>query len=115
MSMSIIFINLQPASSAFFSTIKLPPYFKQYSKGFHVVLMSANLHIPKFTTSSIRVFMCFDVSNVTKPEIENSKKLSQAPSIPIGQLRAKIANFRNINPDTGRAWIYYVGGGSGSG
>ena len=28
----ITFINLQPACIAFSSTIKLPPYFKQYSK-----------------------------------------------------------------------------------
>ena len=46
------FINLQPACSAFSSTIKLPSYFKWYSKGFHVALKSSNLHIPKFKTSS---------------------------------------------------------------
>ena len=47
--------------------------------------------------------------NVTKPEIENLKKLAPAPNISIGQLRDQIANFRNINPDTDRPWIYYVG------
>ena len=68
---TITFIKLQPACSAFPSTIKLPPYFKWYSKGFHVVLKSANLHIPKLTTSSFRVWTHIDLSNVTRPEIEN--------------------------------------------
>ena len=111
----ISFINLQPLCIAFSSTIKLSPYFKQYSKGFHVALKSANLHIPTFKTSNFRVWTHFDLSNVTKPEIENLKKLAPAPNIPIDQLRAQIANFRHINPDTDRPWIYYVGGGSGSG
>ena len=33
-------INLQPACSAFYSVIKRPPYFKRFSKGFHVELKS---------------------------------------------------------------------------
>ena len=111
----ITLINLQPACSAFSSTIKLPPYFKWYSKGFHVALKSANLPIPEFKTSSFRVWTHFDLSNVTKPEIENLKKLAPAPNIPIDQFRAQIAKCRHINPDTDRPWIYYVGGGSGSG
>ena len=32
--------NLEPACSAFSPLIKLPLYFKQYSKGFHVALRS---------------------------------------------------------------------------
>ena len=52
---------------------------------------------------------------MTKPKIENLKKLAPAPNAPIDQLRAHIASFRNFNPDTDRPWIYYVGGGSGSG
>ena len=56
------FINLQPVWSAFSSTIKLPPYFKCYFKGFHVTLKSANLHIPKFKASSFRVWPHFDLS-----------------------------------------------------
>ena len=57
----------------------------------------------------------FALSHVTKPEIENLKKLAPAPNISIDQLRVQNANFRHINPDTDRPWIYYVGGGSGSG
>ena len=34
----ITLINLQPACSTFSTLIKLPPYFKQYSKGFHAAL-----------------------------------------------------------------------------
>ena len=111
----ITFINLKPACSAFSSTVKLLPYCKWYSKSFHVVLRSADLHIPEFTMSSFRVWAHFDLSNVTKPEIENLKKLAPAPNIPSDQLIVEIANFRHINPDTDRPWIYYIGGGSGSG
>ena len=111
----ITFINLQPACSAFFSNIKHPPYYTWYSKGFHVALKSANLHIPTFTTSNFRVWTHFDLSNVTQPEVENLKKLAPATNIPIDRLRVQIANFRHINPDMDRPWIYYVGGGSGSG
>ena len=89
--------------------------FQWYSKGFHVALKSANLCIPEFTTSSFRVWTHFDLSNVTKPEIENLKKLAPAPNDPIDQLRAHIAHFRHITPDTERPWIYYVGADSGSG
>ena len=56
------FINLQAACIAFSSTIKLPPYFKWYSKGFHVALKSANLHIPEFKTSSMHIVT--EMSNV---------------------------------------------------
>ena len=52
---------------------------------------------------------------MTQPEIKNLRKLAPAPNIPIDQLRAKIANFMNINPNTDRPWIYYIRGGSGSG
>ena len=43
----ITLINLQPACSAFSSGVKLPPYFKQFSKGFYVALKSAHLNVPK--------------------------------------------------------------------
>ena len=107
----ITFINLQPACSAFSSEIKLPPYFKQYLKGFHVALKSANLHIPTFTPSKFTVWTHFNLSNVTQPEVEILRKLAPAPNIHIDQLRAQIANFRHINPNIDRPWIYYVGGG----
>ena len=110
-------INLQPPCSAFSfsSVIKPPPYFKQYSSGLHVALKYANLHIPKFTPFSFRVGKHFDLSNMTKPKVKNLRKLVQAPNIPIDQLRAQIANFKHITSHTDRPWIYYVGGGSGSG
>ena len=95
--------------------IKFPPYCKRYSTGFHVTLKSANIHIPKFTLSSFRIWTHFDLSNVTKPEIKNEKNSCLAPNIPINQLRAQIASFRHNTYDTDRPWIYYVGGGSGSG
>ena len=108
-------INLQPACSAFSSVIKLPPYLKQYSPGFHVALKSANLHIPKFTPFRFRVWTHFDLSNVTKLEVKNLRKLVAAPNIPIDKSRAQIVNFRHITSNTDRPWICYVGGCSGSG
>ena len=111
----ITFINLQPACSTFSSDIKLPSYFKQYSKGFHVALKFANLNTSKFTPTKFRSWAHFNLSNVTQPELENLKILEPAPAIPIDQLRAQIANFRYINSDKSRPWIYYIGVGSGSG
>ena len=86
-------ISLQSACSAFSSVIKLPPYFKQYSSGFHVTVKSANLHISKFIPFSFRVWRHFDLSNVTKPKVENLRKHVPIPNIPIDQLRAQIANL----------------------
>ena len=78
-------------------------------------MKSANLHIPKFTPFSFRVWKHFDLSSVTKPKVKNFRKLAPTPNIPINQLRAKIANFKCITSNMDRPWIYYVGGGSGSG
>ena len=39
----LTFITLQPACSAFSPEIKLPPYFKQYSKGFEIAIKTAKL------------------------------------------------------------------------
>ena len=108
-------INLQPMCSVFSSDIKLPPYFKRFSTGFHVALKSENLHIPKFSTPNFRIWAYFNLSNVTGPEIQDLRKLIPAPSIPIDQLGAQISNFRQISSDTDQPWIYYAGGGSGSG
>ena len=88
---------------------------KRFSKGFHVALKSGNLHIPKCSTPDFRIWTHLNLSNVTKPKIQNLRKLVSAPSIPIDQLRAQISNFRHISSDTDQPWIYYVGGGSGSG
>ena len=38
----LTFITLQPACSAFLPEIKLPPYFKQYSKGFEITIKTAD-------------------------------------------------------------------------
>ena len=89
-------INLQPVCNTFSSITELPPYFKRYSTGFYVALESANLHIPKFTPSSFRVWTHFDLSNVIRPEIKNLRICAPAPNIPINQSRAQIANFRHI-------------------
>ena len=92
-------IELQPAYSTFSPKIKLPPYFKKYSKGFPAALKTANLAIPKFSPSSFRIWDAFNVSNITSVETENLRKLSPAPSIPVAQLKAQITRVRQINPD----------------
>ena len=109
-------INLQPACSAFSPGVKLPPYFKQFLKGFHVALKFACLIIQKYNPTNFRIWHTFNVSNLSPIESEKLKKLAPAPTIPIHQLRAQISSFRyiNINDDKKQSWII-VGNGSGSG
>ena len=79
----ITLINLQPACSAFSPLIMLPPYFKQYSKGFHVALRDANLHLPKFSPSDFRIGKTFDLSKIEPLNIENLKKLTPPLPFPL--------------------------------
>ena len=111
----ITLVNLQPACSVFSPGVKLPPYFKQFSKGFHVALKSTNLNIPNYKPTNFRIWNTFNLSNISPIESEKLKELAPAPTIPIDQLRAQIASFRHINIDNKQSWIYIVGGGSGSG
>ena len=64
----ITLINLQPTCSAFSLQIKLQPYFKQYSKGFHVALQAANLHLPNVTPTNFRIWTPFNLSKITPIE-----------------------------------------------
>ena len=41
--------------------------------------------------------------------------MTSAPAIPIDQLRTQIAICRHTEANKSTSWIYYVGGGSGSG
>ena len=111
----ITFVTLQPACSGFSPEVKLPPYFRQFSKGFHVAFKSAHLNVPKYEPTNFRIWNTFNLSNVSPIDAEKLKKLAPAPTIPIDQLRAQIASFRHINTDKDKSWIYIVGGGSGSG
>ena len=54
---------------------------------------------PRIENISFRVWTHFDLSNVTKAEIENLKKFAPALENPLDQLRAQIVNFRHINPE----------------
>ena len=54
-------------------------------------------------------------TNISPIESEKLKELAPAPNIPIDQLRAQIASFRQVNIDNKQSWIYIVGDGSGSG
>ena len=111
----ITFITLQPACSGFSPEVKLPPYFRQYSKGFSTAFKSAHLNIPKYEPTNFRIWNDLNLSNLTPTDAENLKKLSPAPTIPVDQLRAKIASFRHIQVNQNKSWIYIVGSGSGSG
>ena len=91
------------------------PYLKKYCKGFHVALTSANLHLPKFSPSDFRICKTFNLSKIEPIDIENLKKLTPVPAIPIDQLRTQIASFRQIETNKYTSWIYYIGGASGSG
>ena len=84
-------INIQPACGAFSPLIKLLPYFKQYSKGFHEALGDANLHLPKFSPSDFRIWKTINLSKIEPIDIENLKKLTPVPAICIHQLRIQIA------------------------
>ena len=55
------------------------------------------------------------MSKIEPIDIDNLKKLTPVPAIPINQLRTQIASFRHIETNKSTSWIYYVGGGSGSG
>ena len=89
-------------------------YLTQYSKGFHVAFKSANLNVPKYKPTNFRIWNTFNLSNISPIESEKLKKLDPSPTIPIDQLRAKIASFRHINTDKNPSWIT-VGSGTGSG
>ena len=112
---SITLVNIQPACSAFSPGVKLPPYFKKFSKGFHVALKPANLNIPNYKPTNFRIWNTFNLSNISPIQSEKLKELAPAPTIPIDQLRAQIASFRHINVDNKQSWIYIVGDGSSSG
>ena len=111
----LTFITLQPACSAFSPEIKLPPYFKQYSKGFEIAIKTAKLNFPTFNASNFRIWQPFNLSKINDVEKKQLKKLEPAPAIPMEQLRAQISRFRHIETKTDQSWIYYVGGDSGSG
>ena len=104
----ITLTNLKPAYSAFSPLIKMPPYFKQYSKGFYVAFRNANLHLPKFSPSDFRICKTFNLSKIESIDIENLKKLTTATAIPIDQLRTQITSFRQIETNISTSWIYYV-------
>ena len=109
-------VTLEPAYSALSSKIKLPPYFRQYPNGYNVTLKAANLLVPKFNSSSFRIWNHFNISNLTIAVPRKLPKLPPTPSVPVDQLKAHIQGFKDLDEDKNdKSWIYIVGGGSGSG
>ena len=113
---SMTIVTLEPACSAFSSKIKLPLYFRQYPDRFDVALRAANLYVPKFNSSTFRIWNHFNICNLTVAVTRKLQKLPPTPSVPVVQLKAQIQGFKNLNKDKDhKSWIYIVGGGSGSG
>ena len=52
----LTFVSLQPPCNAFSSGIKLPPYFKQFSKSFDIAIKTANLHTPNLDPVNFRIW-----------------------------------------------------------
>ena len=94
----------------------LPPYFRQYPIRFNVAVRAANLHVPKFNSSSFRIWNHFNISNFTVAVTRKLHKVPPIPLVPVDQLKAQIQGFKDLNEDKDdKSWIYIVGGGSGSG
>ena len=111
----MIMVTLEPACSAFSSKIKLPPYFRQYPNGFDVALRAANLCVPKFNSSSFRIWNHFNIPNLTAAVTKKLQKLPPTPSVAVDQLKAQIQGFKDLDEDKNdKSWIYIVKGGSGS-
>ena len=66
----ITFITLQPAFSGFSPEVKLPPYFRQYSKGFSIAFNSAHLNIPKYESTNFKIWNDLNLSNITPTDAE---------------------------------------------
>ena len=81
----LTFIILQPACSAFSLEIKLPPYFKQYSKGFEIAIKTAKLNVPTFSTSNFRIWQPFNLSKISDIEKKHLQKLEAVPAIPMNK------------------------------
>ena len=55
------------------------------------------MNVPKYEHTNFRIWNTFNLSNLSPIESENLKKLAPAPTIPIDQLRAQIASFRQAS------------------
>ena len=90
-------VNLQPACSTLSAKIKLPPYFKEYSKGFAIAIMAANLHPDNLGHVDFCIWKSFNVSSLSIIQKSNLKKLDSAPSVPVNELRAKIESLKMLD------------------
>ena len=101
-------VNLQPACSAFSAKLKLPIYFKKYSKGFAIAIKTANLHPDKLDHVDFHIWKSFNVSSLSTIQKSNLKKLH---SFPVNEFRAKIESLKMLNLDSKRkCWLYILGG-----
>ena len=108
----LTFVTLQPACSKFFSGIKFPPYFKQFSKGFDVAIKTANLHTPNLDPVNFRIWNPFNLTTLSTTEKSNLKKLDSFLAVPIHELRAKISDLRKLKlKSKDQSWLYILGEG----
>ena len=109
-------VNLQSACSPFSAKIRLPSYFKKYSKGFATAIKTANLHSDKLDHVDFHIWKSCNVSSLSTIPKSNLKKLDSAPSVPVNELKAKIESLKMLNLDPkGKSWFYILGRGTGSG
>ena len=101
LSPPLTIVKLQPACSGFSSSIKLPPYFKQYSEGIEVAFQTANLHVPKFIHVDICIWKSFGLQNLSSHQEVNLKKLSPVPEVPINDLKSKISQLKSFPESKG--------------
>ena len=79
----LAFVTLQPACSVFSSDIKLPPYLKQFSKGFDVAIKTANLHTPNPDPVNFRIWKPFNLTTLSTIDKSNLRKLDPVLTVPI--------------------------------
>ena len=104
----LTFVTLQPAWSAFSSDIKLPRYFKQFSKGFDVAIKTTNLHTPNLDPVNFRIWKPFNITTLSTTDKSNLKKLHTVLVVPIHELRAKISDLKKLKSKD-QPWLYILG------
>ena len=102
-------VNLQPSCIVLFAKIKLPRYFKKYSKGFAIGIKAANLHPDKFGYMDFHIWKSFNVSSLSTIKKSSMKKLDSTPSVPVNELRGETESLKMLNFDfKGKSWFYIL-------
>ena len=99
-------VNLQPACSAFSARFKLPPYFKQCSKGFDIAIKAASLQSNTFNPIDFCIWKSFNVSSLSSIQKSNLKKFNAIASVPVNELRARTDSLKMLDFDSkDKSWF----------